>query len=135
MSDEQAVLQANQAFYTAFATRDMAAMEQIWAHEATVCCIHPGWAPLVGRAPVIESWAAILSDPGAPEISCGNANAILHHQSALVMCHEYLPQGHLLASNFFVLENGAWYLVHHHAGPGPQIAVASAMRPDGGTVH
>ena len=135
MSDEQAVLQANQAFYTAFATRDMAAMEQIWAHEATVCCIHPGWAPLVGREAVIESWATILSDPGAPEISCGDANAILHHQSAVVMCHEYMPQGHLLASNFFVLENGAWHLVHHHAGPGPQIAVASAMRPDGRTVH
>ncbi|MDA0229648.1 MAG: nuclear transport factor 2 family protein [Proteobacteria bacterium] len=135
MRDEQAVLQANQAFYTAFATRDLAAMEQIWAHEATICCIHPGWAPLVGRAPVIESWAAILSDPGAPEISCGDASAILHHQSALVMCHEYLPQGHLLASNFFVLENNAWHLVHHHAGPGPQIAVASSMRPDGGTVH
>jgi hypothetical protein len=135
MSDEQAVLQANQAFYTAFATRDLATMEQIWAHDATICCIHPGWAPLVGRAPVIGSWAAILSDPGAPEISCGDAHAILHHQSALVMCHENLPHGHLLASNFFVLENGAWHLVHHHAGPGPQIAVASAMRPDGDTVH
>ncbi len=134
MSDEQAVLQANQAFYTAFATHDIARMEQIWAYEATVCCIHPGWAPLVGRAPVIESWAAILSDPDAPKISCGDAHAILHHQSALVTCYEVLPQSHLLASNFFVLENGAWHLVHHHAGPGPQIAVASAMRSDS-TVH
>ena len=68
MSDEQAVLDANEAFYTAFRDRDMAAMEEIWAAEAPVCCIHPGWAPLIGRTPVIESWAAILSDPGAPEI-------------------------------------------------------------------
>ena len=77
MSDEQAALDTHQAFYTAFAARDMAAMERIWAHEARVCCIHPGWAPLIGRAPVIESWAAILSDAGAPEISCGDSNAIL----------------------------------------------------------
>ncbi|HJN60958.1 MAG TPA: nuclear transport factor 2 family protein [Alphaproteobacteria bacterium] len=41
MSDEQAVLDANQAFYTAFAGGDMAAMERIWAREAPVCCIHP----------------------------------------------------------------------------------------------
>lgn len=135
MSDEQAVLDANQAFYTAFAARDIAAMERIWAHEARVCCIHPGWAPLIGRAPVIESWAAILSDAGAPEISCGDSNAILLGQSALVVCREYMPQGQFLASNLFVVENGGWHLVHHHAGPGPQLAVASATRPDGGTLH
>ena len=135
MSDEQAVLVANKAFYTAFAARDMAAMERIWAHEASICCIHPGWAPLVGRAPVIESWATILSDPGAPEISCGETKAFLHGHSALVVCREFLPHGQLLASNLFVLENGAWRLAHHHAGPGPQLAVASATRGGGGTVH
>ena len=135
MSDEQAVLDANQAFYKAFATRDIVAMERIWAHDAPICCIHPGWAPLVGRTPVIESWAAILSDPGAPEISCGKTNAFLFDGSGLVVCREFLPQGQLLASNLFVLESGAWHLVHHHAGPGPQVAVASATRQDGGTMH
>ncbi len=49
MSDEQAILEANQTFYAAFATRDMAMMEQVWALEAPICCIHPGWAPLLGR--------------------------------------------------------------------------------------
>ncbi len=135
MSDEQAVLDANEAFYTAFRDRDMAAMEEIWAAEAPVCCIHPGWAPLIGRTPVIESWAAILSDPGAPEISCGDMNAFLQGESALVVCREILPQAQLLASNWFAQENGVWRLVHHHAGPGPQLAVASAAPPDGGMVH
>lgn len=135
MSEEQAVLDANQAFYKAFAARDMAAMERIWALEASVCCIHPGWAPLMGRAQVIESWAAIISDPGAPEISCGETNAVLYQHCALVVCREYLPLGQLLASNLFVLENGDWRLVQHHAGPGPQLAVASATRGDGGTMH
>jgi hypothetical protein len=135
MSDEQAVLDANRAFYAAFAERDMAAMERIWAAEEPVSCIHPGWSPLFGRAPVIESWAAILTDPGAPEISCGEETAILQGISALVVCREILPQGHLLASNWFVLENGAWRLTHHHAGPGPHLALASAAPPDGSRVH
>jgi hypothetical protein len=68
MSDEQAIRDANQAFYTAFAARDMAKMELIWAAEAPICCIHPGWAPLLGRRAVIESWAAIFSDPGGLDI-------------------------------------------------------------------
>ena len=135
MSDEQAILEANQAFYTAFATRDMEGMERIWALEAPICCIHPGWAPLVGRSAVIKSWAAILSNPGAPEIRCGDAQAIIHGQSALVLCREILPQGHLLASNLFVRENDAWRLAHHHAGPGPQMAAASAAPGESGTVH
>ncbi|MBR46077.1 MAG: DUF4440 domain-containing protein [Rhodospirillaceae bacterium] len=135
MSEEQAVLDANEAFYAAFRNRDMAAMDDIWAAEAPVCCIHPGWAPLIGRAAVIESWAAILSDPGAPEINCGDRNVSLHGESALVVCQEVLPQAQLLASNCFARENGVWRLVHHHAGPGPQLAVASAAPPDSGTVH
>ena len=49
MSDEQAILDANLAFYSAFAAREMAKIEQVWALEAPICCIHPGWAPLLGR--------------------------------------------------------------------------------------
>ena len=135
MSDEQAILDANQAFYTAFATRDMEKMERIWALEAPVCCIHPGWAPLLGRRAVIESWAAILSDPGALDIACANAQVTIHGECAVVVCREMLPQGQLLASNLFVRENSAWRLAHHHAGPGPQLAAASAAPLDGGAVH
>ncbi len=135
MSDEQAILDANQAFYTAFATRDMAMMKEVWALEAPICCIHPGWAPLLGRRAVIESWAAILSDPGALDIACGDAQVSQHGQSAVVVCREMLPQGQLLASNLFVHEKDAWRLVHHHAGPGPQLAAASAAPTDGGALH
>ena len=48
MSDEEAVLAANEAFYRAFAARDFAAMDALWAAEAPVACIHPGWDALVG---------------------------------------------------------------------------------------
>ena len=135
MSDDQAILDANLGFYTAFASRDMAMMEQVWALEAPICCIHPGWSPLIGRRAVIESWAAILSDPGGLDISCADVEVAMHGQSALVVCREMLPQGQLLASNLFVRENGAWRLAHHHAGPGPQLAAASAAPTEGGALH
>jgi hypothetical protein len=38
-----AVLDANSAFYRAFAARDVAAMEAVWSGERPVACIHPGW--------------------------------------------------------------------------------------------
>ena len=36
------MLFANEAFYRAFADRDMAAMDGVWAVHAPVACIHPG---------------------------------------------------------------------------------------------
>ena len=48
-----AVLFANEAFYRAFADRDIAAMEETWASEAPVACIHPGWSPVIGRERVL----------------------------------------------------------------------------------
>ena len=49
MSDEEAVLAANEEFYRAFAARDLAAMDALWAQETPVACVHPGWDALVGR--------------------------------------------------------------------------------------
>ena len=59
-SIEIAVLDANRAFYTAFQKRDNNAMEHVWAEEHPSSCIHPGWAPLMGREAVMASWRAIF---------------------------------------------------------------------------
>ena len=114
MSDEEAVLAANEEFYSAFSTRDLAAMDALWAEETPVACIHPGWDVLLGRDLVMESWAAILGGPGAPQISCEAPRAFVHGASAFVICHEVLAQqGRLIATNVFVREGG---LAH---GPPP----------------
>ena len=47
MSELDAVLFANEAFYRAFADREMPAMVDLWATEAPVSCIHPGHEPLL----------------------------------------------------------------------------------------
>ena len=119
MPEHAAVLFANDAFYLAFANRDLAAMDDVWARETPVTCIHPGWGPLAGRDTVMESWQAILAGPSAPNIACQNAEARVLGEFACVICHEVLDQGFLVATNIFVRERGQWKIIHHQAGPAP----------------
>ncbi len=119
MSEHAAVLFANEAFYLAFSSRDFEAMEQIWAVDAAVSCLHPGWPPLFDRDDVMESWEAILSNATSPQIVCDKPVAHVFGDTAYVVCHEVLDQGFLLATNIFVRENRNWKLVHHQAGAAP----------------
>jgi hypothetical protein len=126
MSEEAAVLFANDAFYNAFTTRDLETLESLWSREAPVVCIHPGWAPLYGREAVLESWANIISGPGSPKISCQGAKShFLSDDVCFVTCYERIGQGALVATNMFVKEAGDWRLVHHQASP-----AARAPAPD-----
>ncbi len=109
------VLEANEAFYRAFAAHDAAAMERLWAQQHPVACIHPAWDVLDGRKDVVASWQAILDSPGAPEVSCSFAEAHVLGDAAFVVCHEVLPGARLAATNLFVREGGAWKIVHHQA--------------------
>jgi ketosteroid isomerase-like protein len=116
MTDSDAVLAANLEFYQAFTMRDLVAMEALWARQAPVSCIHPGWPPLAGRDAVMESWQGILANPDAPKIACYDERVSLYGETALVLCEEELAGGTLVASNLFVREDGAWKIAHHHAG-------------------
>jgi ketosteroid isomerase-like protein len=126
MTDYDAVLAANLEFYRAFGARDLSAMDALWARHAPVACLHPGWTALSGRQAVIESWAAILSNPDAPRIACFDERVFIYGDAALVLCEEELAGGTLAASNLFVREDGLWRIVHHHAG---QIVRRQAERP------
>jgi len=116
MADQETVLSANEAFYDAFAAADINAMMAIWAQEADITCLHPGWPRLEGREEVLNSWRGILENPNRPRIECVDATVSLYGDVAVVLCYEALENGFLLATNIFVLEDGAWRMVHHHAG-------------------
>ncbi|MBV8890301.1 MAG: nuclear transport factor 2 family protein [Alphaproteobacteria bacterium] len=116
MTDDDAVLSANLEFYRAFATRDLVAMEALWARREPVTCVHPGWTALCGRDTVMESWHGILSNPDSPRIVCFDERVFVYGEMALVLCEEELDGGTLVASNLFVREDDAWRLAHHHAG-------------------
>lgn len=123
-SRELEVLEANQAFYRAFAARDAEAMERLWASRHPVACIHPGWDVLDGREEVVSSWRDILAG-NAPDISASRAEARVLGEAAFVTCHEVLAGGLLAATNVFVREDGAWRMVHHQASP---VAAGQARR-------
>ena len=122
MSDQDAVLFANEAFYAAFADRDIEAMEQLWSKTLPLSCTHPGWQALIGADAVMESWAEILSNVEAPRVACCAQQATIHGDVAVVNCVEELtvrnhePE-YLSATNVFVRVGRVWTMVHHHAGP------------------
>ncbi len=113
----EAVLDANGAFYEAFVDRDVAAMDEIWARDLPVACIHPGWDVLLDRQSIMASWAKILADPSSPSIESENPTAHLFDDVAFVVCHEVIRDHVLVATNVFAKESGEWRMVHHQAGP------------------
>ena len=116
MSDREAVLFANEAFYRAFADRDLTAMAEVWSERSAVVCIHPGWPPVQGREAVLSSWQGILGNPDSPQIQCRAAEAYISGAMAFVVCYEEIQGQYLIATNVFVREGGPWRMVHHHAG-------------------
>lgn len=117
MSKEADVIAANEAFYEAFAERDVDAMDALWSSAASVACIHPGWAPLRGKEDVLESFRGIFANPRGPVVRASRATAHVLGDTAFVICFETVGGTRLVATNLFVLEDGEWLIVHHHAGP------------------
>lgn len=117
MADREALLFANEAFYRAFADRDMLAMEDVWSSTASVACIHPGWGPLTGREQVLESWAAIIANPDSPDIKVHASIPHLYGDVGFVICFEEIAGQYLIATNVFVRDGRLWRMVHHQAGP------------------
>jgi len=127
MTDQDAVLALNQAFYRAFATYDYPAMEALWARRLPVACLHPGWPLLAGRDAVLRSWRELMSQPEPTAVHVRNAVVQMYGDTALVLCEEMIGGGVLAASNLFVREDGAWRMAHHQAGP---LAPAAQRRPE-----
>ena len=102
-------------------------MERVWSTRDDVTCVHPGWAPLHGREPVLRSWRAILVDP--PRI-IATAPALLPLGVAMgLVCREVIGTTVLAAINIFVEEDGGWRIVFHQAGTTPEVAQTAGDDP------
>ncbi len=128
-----AILAANQAFYRAFASGDLAALEALVA-EGEVATAHPFRPALHGRREILEGWAEIVA-AGPPAIRClhpqvawlGEAGEV-----ALVTCLEDTGADPCVATNVFVRQRGAWRLAHHHGAP---LAPVFLPETEPGAVH
>ncbi|MGZ8324542.1 MAG: nuclear transport factor 2 family protein [Rhodoplanes sp.] len=118
MTDEDAILAANAAYYHAFATAGFAEMSRIWADE-DISCIHLGWLPLIGRQAVLESYRNILSNPNRERIEHRDDTAIVSGSEGRVVCVEIVSGAALAlaATNWFRRIDSAWRMVHHQASP------------------
>ena len=119
MSDQTAVLFANDAFYVAFMNHDIKAMGDLWAKVPTISCIHPGWNYLLGRDAVIESWNNILTNYDGPSFTIEGAKANIFQGMAVVICYEVFKMATLVATNIFVWEEGVWRIMHHQSSETP----------------
>lgn len=117
--ERQSVAAANRAFYRAFAERDYAAMDRLWAQKSPVACIHPGWPPIFQREHVMASWRGILGNAEQQPLTCADERVLVNGDTAIVICTEKVADSLLVATNVFVREDGEWRMVHHQAGPRP----------------
>jgi len=128
--DLEALVRTNAAFYAALDGRDVPAMERLWAADHPVVCGHPGWPLIEGREQVLASFRAILENPGAPAVSCLECRAMQGGGLGCTVCLEQVGGQQFLATNVFVIEEGRWRLLHHHASPVPTGPIP-APKPDG----
>jgi len=117
MSDSDAILAANAAYYRAFASGDFATMSSIWADDG-VSCVHPGWPALIGRDAVLDSYRDILHSANRVRIAYRDDTAIVAGEEARVLCVEIVEgAAALAATNCYRRVDGAWRMTHHQASP------------------
>ena len=119
MFARDAVLFANEAFYQAFANADLAAMDELWARDTPVTCIHPGWHALNDREQVMEVWRRMFATDKQPQLICRAPEAFVMGDVAFVICYEQLPDAVMVATNIFRRDRQQWRMVHHQSGPTP----------------
>jgi ketosteroid isomerase-like protein len=124
VSEAEAELEAaNARFYRVFEALDLAAMEGVWAHEAHVTCIHPGWPLLRGWLAVRESWVTIFANTEEMRFTIADVHLVGSSALGIVTCTENILSGgdgrisvtSVLATNAFERSRSQWKLIHHHA--------------------
>jgi hypothetical protein len=117
MSDIDLIGFANEAFYRAFASLDLALMADVWAHDTEVRCLHPGAHPLLGRDQVMASWREIFANSEPGSISFQVRETAMAAGIGIVCCFEAV-NGHFgIATNLFARDGNRWRMIHHQAGP------------------
>ena len=116
MTDDDAILAANAAYYQAFATGNFAEMSRVWADDG-VSCIHPGWPALIGRADILESYRNILHNQNRVRIAHHDDTVIVAGDEGRVLCVEIVEAAALAATNWYRRVDGAWRMIHHQASP------------------
>jgi ketosteroid isomerase-like protein len=126
-ASEEALRRANQRFYAAFKSLNMAEMEAVWSHDDAVECVQPGWDLLFGWEEVRDRWARIFTNTKRVQIALSNVWVRVEGTVGWVACtarittafSDGFDQAVVQATNIFIERDGQWLLVAHHASPLP----------------
>ena len=131
---------AEAAFYDAFERRDLAAMTNVWDHQAAVSCIHPGGPRLDDINSILESWRAIFEGGQRLRFKLEGIALTAGADIAVRCLHEVIrvglrsvEQGTVIATNVYRRTELGWRMVIHHSSPDP--GGASQSRPRRETMH
>lgn len=123
------VLAANADFYAAFERGDFDAMQEIWALDDGVVCVHPGTEPIRGRREVMRSWMVLMANSPYIQFFLTDIEAEVTGDLASVTCTENVLSaapgtpvgvfagGSATATNVFRRTAEGWRLWIHHASP------------------
>lgn len=120
--EQQDVTNANEAFYSAFESLDIKAMEKVWSHESYIQCIHPGWGILKGWDHVNGSWRRIFENTEEIHFMLSDVQVEIHGSLAWVTLYENITSrtageiatGVVLTTNIFEKCADRWFIIHHH---------------------
>lgn len=116
------VTRTNEVFYEAFESLDIARMDQVWARQEYVTCIHPGWSLRSGWPEIRDSWVQIFNHTFSMTFAITDLQVQVTGDIAWVVCIENLatrvddrPQeSRVLATNLFERIGDEWRMIHHH---------------------
>ena len=129
METIDAIKSANAAFYRAIEAGSVERMEELWAHEEYVRCVHPGWDVVSGWSRVRQSWEQIFASDQKMRLSPTEVSVYVSGDFAWVTCTENITifqdtnfdTVQAVATNLFLRHQDQWLMVHHHVSPVPML--------------
>jgi ketosteroid isomerase-like protein len=137
------VVAVNTRFYEAFESGDFDAMQQVWADDDGVVCVHPAASPIRGRSAVMRSWLALMAQSAYIQFFLTDVEASVVGDLASVTCTENVLSagagtpvgvfagGSAAATNVFRRTPGGWRIWIHHASPVLSVNEADDVASDG----
>jgi len=137
-ADVRDVEEVNRALYAAIENGDLDAMAALWASDddsAPSVCVHPGWAPVLGRGRILRSWALVMAGTPYIQFFLTDVRTRVVGDVAVVSCAENIltavgsaggvpadpsdgfAGGQVVATNVYRRTADGWRAVVHHASP------------------
>lgn len=139
LSDTDAVLAANEAFYEAWEAGDKALVRSMWLESEDVACVHPGIDPEIG-AVMLSTFDEVVDQVKGTgtQFFVSEVEVSVVGDVARVVCVEncvttlpaelqLVDYSRLGTTNLFRRTPEGWRIWHHHAGP-----VVPVLRPESG---